>query len=315
LPASRARDSSTILRAIRTGAREFLTLPSGVDEIRESFGRLIVQREEPKASEGPKGPQVIAVTAAAGGVGCTSMAVNLASILAKTSTHDVVLADFDLMLGSVDACLDLVPDSTLQHVVQNIDRLDMTLLKRSLTRHTSSGLYMMAHPAALEDAAKLDPEVLRRVIALLREGFPSVIIDTSKGLQSTDFVAFESADIIVMVVQLDLTCLRNTARLLHLFEEFDGLTDRVRLVANRVGSHDSEISLKKAEETLRKPISWQMPNSTKVFHAARARGVPIDTVAPGSKAHQAMLQIARSLRPFPMPEEVKARKGLFAAFF
>ena len=206
-----------------------------MDEVRESFGRLITRREESRSVETPRGPQVIAVTAAAGGVGATSMAVNLAATLAKTSSHEVVLADFDLMLGSVDACLDLVPDSSLHDVVQNIDRLDMTLLKRSLTRHNSSNLYVMARPGALEDAAKLDPEVLRRVIALLRGAFPSVVIDTSKGLQSTDFVAYESADVIVMVVQLDLTCLRNTARLLHLFEEFDGLGERVRLVANRVG--------------------------------------------------------------------------------
>jgi pilus assembly protein CpaE len=316
LPASRARDSSTILSAIRAGAREFLTLPSGVEELRESFSRLIVRREEPPAAGASRGPQVVAVTAAAGGVGCTSVAVNLATALAKGASHEVVLVDFDLMLGSVDACLDLMPDGSLHDVVQNIDRLDLTLLKRSLTRHASSGLYVLPHPAAMEDAAKLDPEVLRRVIALLRSAFPSVVIDTSKGLQSSDFVAFEAADLIVMVVQLDLTCLRNTARLLHLFEEFDGLGDRVRLVANRVGSHDSEISLKKAEETLRKPISWQVPNATKVFHAARAKGVPIDAVGPGGRAHQAILEVARAVRPFPTVEEAKKpRKGLFAALF
>ena len=58
-----------------------------------------------------------------------------------------------------------------------------------------------------------------------------------------------------------------------------------------------------------------MPNATKVFHAARAKGMTIDVVGPGSKAHQSMLQIARALRPYPAPEEVKPRKGLFAAFF
>ena len=57
------------------------------------------------------------------------------------------LADFDLMLGSLDACLDIIPDQTLQGVVQNIDRLDLTLLKRSMTRH-ASGLYVLPHPVA-----------------------------------------------------------------------------------------------------------------------------------------------------------------------
>ena len=183
-----------------------------------------------------------------------------------------------------------------------------------MTRHPS-GLYMLPHPTAMEDSAKLDPDALRRVLMMLKAAFPTVIIDTSKGLQSSDFLAFEMADVILMVVQLDLTCLRNTARLLHLFHQFEGLTERVRLIINRVGSHESEISLKKAEETLRMPISWHIPNATKVFHAARAKGVPIDTVAPGSRAHQSILEIARTLRPFPVPEEAKPRRGLFAAFF
>ncbi len=247
-------------------------------------------------------------------MGCTSLAVNLATTLAKSSAHETVLTDFDLMFGSIDSCLDLFPDDTIQGIVQNIDRIDLTLLKRTLTRH-ESGLYVLPRPAMMNDAAKLDAELLRRVIMMLQAAFPSVMIDTSKGLQSSDFVAFEMADVILMVVELDLTCLRNTARLLQLFKECDGLAERVKLVVNRVGSHASEIGIRKAEETLKMPITWQVPNATKVFHAARSQGVPIDVIAAGSPVHQAILAIAQSLRPFPVVETAKTRKGLFAAFF
>ena len=167
----------------------------------------------------------------------------------------------------------------------------------------------------MEEAAKIDPESLRRVLVLLKAAFPTVIIDTSKGLQSADFVAFEMADVIVIVMQLDLTCLRNTARLLQLFQQFEGFTERVRLVVNRSGSHETEISLKKAEETLKMPVSWHVPNATKAVHAARAKGVPIDAVAAGSRVHLAMLEIAKGLKPVPTADEIKPRRGLFAAFF
>jgi pilus assembly protein CpaE len=247
-------------------------------------------------------------------VGCTTLAVNLATTLAKASSNEVLLADFDLLFGCVDACLDIIPDQTLQAVIQSLDRLDLTLLKRSLTRH-SSGLYVLPHPVAMEDAAKIDPEALRRLVTMLKAAYPTVVIDTSKGLQSSDFVAYEMADVILVVLQLDLTCLRNTARLLQLFQQFDGLLERVKLIANRIGSYDAEISLKKAEETLRMPISWQIPNASKLFFTARAKGVPIDSLATGCRAHQAILQIARAVRPFPAAEEAKPRKGLFAAFF
>ncbi|AGA26298.1 AAA family ATPase [Singulisphaera acidiphila] len=313
LPASKQHDTSVILRVIRAGAREFLTLPTRPEELLESVNRITTRKDE-KPEEVKRGPQLIAVTAAAGGVGCTSLAVNLATTLAKASAHETILVDFDLMFGSIDACLDIVTDNTLQGIVQSVDRLDQTLLKRSLTRH-SSGLYLLPHPTAMEESAQIDPDALRRVMMMLKASFPTVIIDTSKGLQSSDFLAFEMADVILLAVQLDLTCLRNTARLLHLFQQFEGLTDRVRLVVNRSGAHDSEISLKKAEETLQMPVAWQIPNATKSFNLARARGVPLDEVASGSKAHQAILEIARSLRPYPVLEPSKPRKGLFAAFF
>ena len=313
LPASRVRDSSIILKVVRAGAREFLTLPAHADELLEIILRLL-NRHDDAASPAGKAAQVIAVTGAAGGIGCTTLAVNLAVTLARSSDQEVVLSDFDLMLGSVDACLDIIPDHNLQGVIQSIDRLDLTLLKRSMTRH-STGLYVLPHPVAMEDSAKIDPEALRRVLVLLKSAFPTVVLDTSKGLQSSDFVAFELSDVILIVIQLDLTCLRNTARLLQLFGQFEGFPEKVRLVANRVGSLESEISLKKAEETLRMPVSWQVPNATKALHAARAKGVPIDAVAPGSRIHQAILEIARGLKPAQAAEATKPRRGLFAAFF
>jgi pilus assembly protein CpaE len=86
-------------------------------------------------------------------------------------------------------------------------------------------------------------------------------------------------------------------------------------VVNRSGSFDSEISLKRAEETLRLPISWQIPNGAKAFQAARIKGVPLAEVAKGCRPHHVFLEIARSLRPAGTDPSAKPRRGLFAAFF
>ena len=313
LPASASSDSTLILKSIRAGAREFLTLPTEATELLEIITRLFRGRGD-ASSSAIKGPQIITVTGAAGGVGCTSLAVNLATSMAGSRDFETILLDFDLMFGSVDACLDIIPDNTLINVVQSFDRLDLTLLKRSMTRH-SSGLYVLPHPIALEDAARVDPETLKRLLGLLKAAFPCLIIDTSKGLQTSDFVAFEMADVILMVIVLDLTCLRNTSRLLNLFKQFDGMIDRVKLVINRAGSTETEISVKKAEETLKLPISWQVPVASKVFQNSRVRGVPISEVASGSRPHQSILEIARALSPALSSGAEKPRKGLFAAFF
>lgn len=313
LPASRTRDGDLILRVIRAGAREFLPLPADPQELLQAIERLVRP-----ASEGASrlGGRVVSFVGASGGVGCTSLAVHLATLLARDPARSVALADFDLLLGAVDACLDIVPDYTLLDVAQNADRLDLMLLKRSLKRH-ASGLYVLPRPIALEDAAKIDPEALRRVVALLKAAFGLVLIDASKGLQASDFVAFEMSDLIVLVIQLELTCLRNTGRLIQLFRQFDGLVDRVRVVVNRAGFRDCEISPKKAEEILNLPITWEVPNSSREFATARARGVPLDAVAPKCPAVRAMKEMLPALAAPGDPAEPRepAKKGRIAAMF
>jgi pilus assembly protein CpaE len=315
LPASKSSDSDIILRVMRAGAREFLALPADLNVLSTAIERLVpVGREAGTTTR--RGSQVIAITGASGGIGCTTLAVNLAGIMAKDPERSVVLADFDLLLGAVDTCLDIIPDQTLLEVAQSVDRLDLTLLKRTISRH-SSGLYVLPHPVAIEDVAKIEPDALRRVVGLLKAGFNTVVIDTSKSLQASDFVAFEMADTILLVVELELSCLRNATRLLQLFRQYDGLAEKVRMVVNRVGAAATEISLKKAEETLKIPVSWQIPNAYKAMSMARSKGVTLETEAPGSRAYRAILDIANSFKcqTLEANEVVKPRRGKLAALF
>ena len=201
-----------------------------------------------KARATARGPQVIAVTGAAGGVGCSSLAVNLSTTLAKLSRRDTVLVDFDLLLGSLEESLAVIADNSLEVVVRNLDDIDSALLKRWLPRHPC-GLYMLPHPVSMEEAARLDPDSMRRVLDLLRDTFATIVIDTSKGLQMTDFMAFEYADIILVVVQLSLNCTRNTVRLMQYLRQFEGLADKIRLVVNRVNSPLSK-------SASRRPKNW-----------------------------------------------------------
>jgi pilus assembly protein CpaE len=312
LPASRTCDSSLILRALRAGAREYLTLPTEPGELLETLNRILRGRLD-SGTSAEDGPKIITLAGAAGGVGTTTVAVNLATALANNKKDEVLLMDLDLLFGSVDTCLDIIPDHTLTNVLQNFERLDLMLLKRSMMRH-GSGLFVLPHPLELEEAARVDPETLGRLLSLLKAAFNTVVIDASKGLQTADFIAFEMSDSILVVTQLDLVVLRNTARLLALFRDAERLVDRVKLVVNQVGSQDDDISLKKAEETLKMPVSWQVPNASRPFQEARNKGVPVSAVARGSRAHQVFMEIARSLRP-AQEKSAKRKRGLFAAIF
>jgi pilus assembly protein CpaE len=290
-------DGQSILQALRSGAKEFLTSPVVLEELLTALQRLHRTRGgggDPSVPGTVKADSlVVAVAGARGGVGSTSLAVNLGCTLAQNPHYGVALIDLDLALGDADVALDLMPDYTLADVALNIERLDMTFLRRSLCKH-SSGLSLLPHPVQMEDAGLIREEHLQRVIGLLRASYTHLILDLSKGFNPTDVTGLRMADVILLVSQLELTSLRNTVRILLTLGADPVLADKLKVVLNRVGS-DADIGLKKAEDTIGKPIFWQVPNDARSMIESRNAGVPLVQHAPRSKIQQSIAGLAQAL--------------------
>jgi len=293
LAACSSTDGQLILKAIRAGAREFLTLPLSDDELQTALGRISQQKFGGGEGRG-RSCEVIAVAGATGGVGSTSTAVNLGCVLAENPHNSVALLDLDLALGDADVFLDAIPEYTLADVVQNIGRLDIQLLKRSLTKH-ASGLYLLPRPVELRDIDSIDPDSLRKVIGLLKASFTHLLVDLSKTYNALDTVAIESSTSLLLITQLDLPCLRNVVRLMMSFEDTDGLQDKVNIVVNRAGLDAGQISLKKAKETLGREIFALLPNDYRTMVEVRNNGVPLITQAPKAALTQAFREMAEKL--------------------
>ena len=288
---SSSTDGNLILRAMRSGVKEFLPQPVRIEDLVAALERIGTQRFG--RSDRGRGSTVIAVAGATGGVGATSVAVNLACVFAADTRNTVALLDVDLCLGDADVFLDTIPDYTLLDVAQNVTRLDFTLLKRSLTKH-SSGLYLLPRPVQLEDAALITADDMRRVIGLLKATFTHLIIDLSKSYSAIDLVAMELANHVLLVTQLDLPCLRNIVRLMMSFGQMDSIKDKVKIVVNRVGL-DSHIGLKKAQETIGREIFWQLPNEYRTMVEVRNNGVPLLEQAPKAAITQSIISLAAAL--------------------
>jgi len=293
LVVSSSNDGSLILQALRAGAKEFLTQPVRIEDLLGALGR-ISERRYGQGENKPRGCQVIAVAGAIGGVGTTSLAVNLGCALAQNEKYSVALIDLDLCLGDADVFLDTIPDYTLVDVAQNVTRLDFTLLKRSLTKH-SSGLYLLPRPVQLEDIRLITSVDLQRVIGLMKATFTHLVLDLSKGYTPIDMIALEMANHILLVAQLDLPCLRNVVRLMMSFNGMEGIAEKVKIIVNRVGLDTGHITLKKAEETIGKEIFWELPNDYRTMIEARNNGVPLIEQAPKSAVTQAIVQLAKTL--------------------
>jgi pilus assembly protein CpaE len=237
---------------------------------------------------------VIAVAGATGGVGATSLAVNMAANIAQNPSNSVALVDLDLSVGDADIFLDCIPEYTLTDVASNVSRLDLSLLKRSMTRH-ESGVYLLPRPVSLVDNEIITPDNLGRVLSVLKTAFSHLVIDISKSYTQVDLVALNFADHIVLVTQLDLPCLRNLVRLLMSFDEYHGLKEKVKIVVNRSGLQSNQISIKKAEETIGQACYWQVPNDYATMAAMRNNGSPLILQSPQATITHSVVALTNTL--------------------
>lgn len=314
LAASTRTDGHFILQAIQAGAKNFIGLPVNLPDLLRVLEKVRIEVID-DAGGGAIASRVYAFTGSRGGAGSTSLAVNFGCILALNPANSVALLDLDLAMGDADVCLDIVPDYTLADVALSIDRIDLQLLKRSLSKH-SSGLYLLPHPVQIDDAGLIHHEHVTRVVGLLKMTFTHIILDLSKGFQPIDFAALQAADEIILVTQLDVSSLRNVVRIMLSLTEREGLQEKVKIVANRVGSSDNEISVPRAEETIGRSIFARVPNDSRTMIASRNSGIPLIEHAPKSKLYQAIVQMTETLvgqSAEPVPSG--SGGGLFGGIF
>jgi pilus assembly protein CpaE len=198
-------------------------------------------------------------------------------------------------------------------VAENITRLDYSLLKRSLTKH-DCGAFLLPRPVQIDDTTHFNPDEMRRVIALLKATFTHVFIDVSKSYGPLDIAAMEASNVVLLTTQLDLPCLRNVVRLIQFFDNFEGLTEKIKVVVNRLGLEETEIGLNKAVETIGRDIFWQILNDYPTMVESRNNGVPLIIQSPKAKLTRSIVQLAQTIDssavPTEQPEE-KEKKGLF----
>jgi pilus assembly protein CpaE len=288
---SESTDSQLILKSIRAGAKEYLNLPLSARDLSEAFSRLTLHNGK---QGGKKNGRIIAVSGSGGGVGSTSVAVNIASYLATDKKNKVVLVDLDLALGDADIYLDTIPEYTLSDLVQNVSRLDESLVEKTLSQH-ETGVFLLARPIQLQEIEDVTPDAIGHVIQAMKPMFTHIILDLSKSFNSIDVVALREADDILLLAQLDLPCLRNVVRLMMSFEEVDGLKQKTKVVVNRAGMGNNQISMAKAKETIGGDIFWQLPNEYRIMVDVRNNGVPLIQHSPKAVITQSIIALADKL--------------------
>ena len=188
------------------------------------------------ALRGPGGAmhqgRIVTVFSPKGGVGKTTVSVNLALALADRGARKVCLVDLDLAFGDVAITLQLFPSHTIEHAIGSEDAIDAPLLESLLTRHADSVMVLAApnHPDVRE---RVTPMLVSRILKALRESFDFIVVDTAPAFDEQTLTALDETDECVIVATLDVPTLKNVKVALETLEMLDIARDHRHLLLNR----------------------------------------------------------------------------------
>jgi pilus assembly protein CpaE len=282
-------DPELMLRALRAGIHEFLQLPLVDPDFAAAIERL-VRRAEADVRNG----QIFAVYSAKGGVGSTTIAVNLAYALAVAHMHgDVALADLVTGSGDVRVHLNLKPAYDRSDLVHKLDRIDSALMHSVLTAH-DGGLSVLPGTEAGELDPPLDGVSTRVIAGQLRNDFSFVVLDCERQLGEGTLAALEAADRILVVTELNVAALRSTQRILAVARRLGYRDEKLCLVVNRYQSGEV-LSATDVQDVLHHEIFWRLPNDYRTVADALTKGVPIAEHDGKSKLAASYRQLAEKL--------------------
>lgn len=299
-----------LLPALRTGAKQFFKQPLVFAEIKQAFNDVLEENriEACETVEEKKEPgKIISLLGAKGGVGTTTVAVNLAESLNRLYPEKTVaLVDMNRLLGEITVFLDLQTEFSWDELVKNINRLDAAFLSRALIKY-APGFYVMPAPNRIDLDTHLSSKLIEHVLQTTRNAFDFVVVDTGTRVDKSAFKIFNISDSIYLISILSLPCIINVKRLIATMRVVGRVPmDKIRIIANRF-EKKSAISFDDAEEMMGHSIFSTLPNEYQQTMEAINAGKPLVEVAKKSRLVKSLNQLAESV---PAGEaQGKKRKG------
>lgn len=301
-------DSDILIRAMRSGIREFLQFPIEENDFRAAIMRTAM-RGSLENDDGEKG-KIITLLGGKAGLGTTTMAVNIAWQLNRRAPSRTLLLDFRRPTGEVPYFLDLKYEYTWGSLTEDISRLDATYLQSVVSEH-ESGLHVLPGPTTGD---KPDGQTLHLILEQLRRSYDYIVVDTGYPDDNALPKEVEHADKILITMQLSLPCLARTSRLMESIRAQDPDAERrMMLIANRV-TRDSTIGVAEAADVLSRDIPWAIPEDFSSALSSLNQGTPLVAAYPKSLATKELVRLTQSLDT--RKDEKKSRFKLpFASFF
>jgi len=289
---SNQSDPDLLLRSMRAGAREFLTLPFDRDTMAEALGRASSLRSAVRHAPRTDG-ELLVFLSAKGGSGVTTLACNSAVALAQDTGRKTLLIDLNLPLGDAAINLGIKADHSVVSALENFKRLDSSFLLSLLEKH-GSGLFVLAAPSELAPTHVSD-DAIDKLLEVARQNFDYVVVDAGSKLDLQSTRVFDKSATIFMVVQIGIAELRNSNRLIARLTVAGG--PKLEVVLNRYDPRSLEIAEEHITKALTRPPDWKIPNNYAAVR--RMQNTAVSLMQDDSEISQAIRQMTRSISGQP----------------
>lgn len=292
-------DADYMRKAMQAGARQFLGKPIDPDELYSTIRSVFknyepirrqamamqdmpmdVRKAKPVTTGGGeiRAGNIIVVYSPQGGVGCTTIATNLAAGLMRKGIK-VLLIDADLQFGDVGVFLKLQSQSTLADLVHKIDDLDTDFFDSVVATH-ESGLKVLLGPQRPEFAEEVEgvPTAVARIIEKIASSYDFIIVDTNRRIDEQLLSLTDIASKVLLIATPTLAAIKNTRFVIDLFDRLNYPPDKAILVLNRVEDERARsrvtIPTEVIEKHLKKTTAAKIPYNEQVILSAVNKGVP-----------------------------------------
>src|ERR1700751_2861 len=261
---------SLLLEAMRSGVQDFLGKPVQTDSLKDLLLRIA---EDLHTKDFTSQDKLIVIMGAKGGVGATTVEVNLGVQLATFARKRTALLDFARPLGHVHLLLDLHPKFGVRDAVEGLDRLDSHFLAGLLTKQKTK-LEILSGATQPEEWEKIDVNLLDRVVNVAQNAFDVVLIDIGSQFSSEWAPILRSARMILIVAESNVPSLWTLERRLLALKGFGIPQDRARIIINRWHKGDDDV-LKSIQKDINRPIFANLPNDFRKASQSVNLGTPL----------------------------------------
>ncbi|TYP53772.1 AAA family ATPase [Thermosediminibacter litoriperuensis] len=312
-------------KAMAAGAREYLVKPFSATDLANAIRRVhdAQQRRNALITAPPpvsvfggaskKRGKIVTFFSSKGGVGRTTLACNLAVMLAQETKKNVALLDLDLDSGDVAVMLNISAKVTVADLAQEQENFDMQLVEGFLIPHLS-GVRVLPAPPSPEQAELINANHVEQLLKVMRENFDYLIIDTSPLYNEINLAVLELSDTVVLVLNQELTTLKHVKTDADILKRLN-CEFKIKFVLN--GQDGDGVKVKDVERTLGSPLAVIIPEDSRTVKNAINRGVPFVMAQPNARVSDGVRELMEKLELIKdenSPEEPRKKSIIMRMF-